>query len=42
MPDLIEIHQVIKVFGKGASEVHAFGPVDLTIEAGQFVSLLGP
>jgi NitT/TauT family transport system ATP-binding protein len=42
MPDLIEITRVTKVFGKGASEVHAFGPVDLTIEAGQFVSLLGP
>jgi NitT/TauT family transport system ATP-binding protein len=42
MPDLIEISQVTKVFGKGASELHAFGPVDLAIEAGQFVSLLGP
>ncbi len=42
MPDLIEISQVTKVFGKGASEVHAFGPVDLSIATGQFVSLLGP
>jgi NitT/TauT family transport system ATP-binding protein len=42
MSDLIEIRQVTKVFGKGASEVHAFGPVDLAIGAGQFVSLLGP
>ena len=31
-----------KVFGRGASAVHAFGPVDLDIEAGEFVSLLGP
>jgi NitT/TauT family transport system ATP-binding protein len=42
MTSLISIHNVNKVFGTGAAEVHAFGPVDLTIEAGQFVSLLGP
>jgi NitT/TauT family transport system ATP-binding protein len=42
MPGLIEISKVTKVFGKGVSEVHAFGPVDLTIDTGQFVSLLGP
>ena len=42
MAALISIRNVKKVFGSGASEVHAFGPVDLDIEAGQFVSLLGP
>ena len=42
MTSLISIHNVNKVFGAGAAEVHAFGPVDLTINAGQFVSLLGP
>jgi NitT/TauT family transport system ATP-binding protein len=42
MTSLISINNVNKVFGAGASEVHAFGPVDLTIEAGQFVSFLGP
>ncbi len=42
MADLISIRDVTKVFGTGASRVHAFGPVDLAIGEGQFVSLLGP
>jgi NitT/TauT family transport system ATP-binding protein len=42
MGELISIRNVKKVFGKGSSEVHAFGPVDLSIDVGQFVSLLGP
>ncbi len=42
MPQLIQISGVTKVFGRGASRVHAFGPVDLDIESGRFVSLLGP
>ena len=42
MTALISIDGVKKIFGSGASEVHAFGPVDLDIEAGQFVSFLGP
>lgn len=42
MTALISIDGVKKVFGSGASEVHAFGPVNLDIEEGQFVSLLGP
>lgn len=42
MGTLISIHNVTKVFGNGADEVHAFGPVNLGVEEGQFVSLLGP
>ena len=42
MTDLISIRRVSKVYGSGVSEVHAFGPVDLDIGPGQFVSLLGP
>ena len=42
MADLIAINDVKKVFGKGASEVHAFGPATLGIAEGHFVSLLGP
>ncbi|MCW6509246.1 ABC transporter ATP-binding protein [Lichenifustis flavocetrariae] len=38
----LSIQGVTKRFGTGAKEVHAFGPVELTIEAGSFVSLLGP
>lgn len=42
MTPLIELSDVEKVFGSGHSAVHAFGPVDLTIAKGEFVSLLGP
>ena len=42
MSHLIELSGVKKVFGTGADAVHAFGPVDQTIEEGEFVSLLGP
>jgi NitT/TauT family transport system ATP-binding protein len=31
-----------KIFGEGRTAVHAFGPIDLAIAEGQFVSLLGP
>ena len=39
---LIELEGVSKIFGSGPAAVHAFGPVDLDIEPGEFVSLLGP
>jgi len=42
MSHLIELSGVKKVFGSGDSAVHAFGPVDQTIDEGEFVSLLGP
>ncbi|MDQ0512449.1 ABC transporter ATP-binding protein [Ancylobacter amanitiformis] len=42
MAATIEIKSLSKTFGSGPQAVHAFGPVDLTIEAGSFVSLLGP
>lgn len=38
----IELSAVSKSFGAGAAAVHAFGPVDLAIEEGEFISLLGP
>jgi NitT/TauT family transport system ATP-binding protein len=41
----IDIRRVTKVFGPvrpGDGSVHAFGPVDLTVEPGSFVSFLGP
>lgn len=38
----IEIRSLTKTFGAGDKAVHAFGPVDLTVKAGSFVSLLGP
>ena len=42
MSHRIEFSGVKKVFGSGDSAVHAFGPVDLTVEEGEFISLLGP
>ena len=42
LASLIELRGVSKVFGRGGSAVHAFGPVDLAIGEGQFISFLGP
>ena len=42
MSHRIEFSGVKKVFGSGENAVHAFGPVDLTVEEGEFISLLGP
>lgn len=39
---LVALDGVSKTFGVGAGAVHAFGPVDLAIEEGEFLSLLGP
>jgi NitT/TauT family transport system ATP-binding protein len=38
----IEIRGTTKVFGSGDAAVHAFGPADLKVQPGAFVSLLGP
>ncbi len=42
MSSLIEMRGVEKVYGRGKAAVHAFGPVDLAIEIGEFISFLGP
>ena len=42
MTAAIEVHKVSKTFGHGAAAVKAFGPGDLSVKAGEFVSLLGP
>jgi len=42
MGHLIELSGVKKVFGSGVGAVHALGPVDQTIDEGEFVSFLGP
>lgn len=42
MTTLIDLEGVAKTYGTGTSAVHAFGPVDLAIEEGDFISLLGP
>lgn len=39
---LIEFRQVSRVYGEGEAEVKALNRVDLTIEAGEFVAIMGP
>lgn len=41
-PPLIELRGVSKVFGSGAAAVRALDGVDLVIEAGAFVAIMGP
>ena len=42
MSTALQLKGVTKVFDSGGDQVHAFGPADLVIRAGEFVSLLGP
>ena len=42
MDQFIKINSLKKVFGEEEDEVHAFGPVDISIKSGEFVSVLGP
>jgi len=39
---LIELHAVTKVYGQGAASVQALRGIDLTINAGEFVAVMGP
>ena len=41
-PPLIEFRAVTKVFGGGDAAVHALAGVDLRIEDGEFVAIMGP
>lgn len=41
-PGLIEFDEVSKVFGEGASTVRALDGVDLRIDEGEFVAIMGP
>lgn len=42
IPPLIEFRGVNKVYGSGAAAVHALADVDLVIETGEFVAIMGP
>ena len=37
----LELHSVSKIYGEGASEVHALTDVSLTVEAGELVAVMG-
>lgn len=39
---MIELRQVSKTYGQGATRVEALAAIDLHIPAGQFVSIMGP
>jgi putative ABC transport system ATP-binding protein len=39
---VLELHQVFKVYGSGPSEVHALSAVDLSVERGELVAVMGP
>jgi putative ABC transport system ATP-binding protein len=42
MTSTLELRQVSKVYGSGATEVHALSAVDLSVERGELVAVMGP
>ena len=42
MTAMVELQQVGKVYGTGASEVHALRAVDLAVQPGELVAIMGP
>ena len=42
MTSALELRQISKVYGSGPSEVHALRAVDLTVEGGELVAIMGP
>jgi putative ABC transport system ATP-binding protein len=42
MTSALELRQVSKVYGSGPAEVHALGAVDLSVERGELVAVMGP
>ena len=41
-PPVIELRGVTKTYGSGAAAVHALRGIDLRIDAGEFVAVMGP
>ncbi len=42
MSSVLELHNVSKVYGQGANEVHALRAIDLSVDAGALVAVMGP
>ena len=41
-PSLIELRAITKIYGSGAAEVRALDGIDLRIDKGEFVAIMGP
>jgi putative ABC transport system ATP-binding protein len=42
MTSALELRQVSKTYGSGPNEVHALSQIDLTVERGELVAVMGP
>ncbi|MCU1456680.1 MAG: putative transporter ATP-binding protein, partial [Actinomycetia bacterium] len=42
MTAVLQLSQVSKVYGTGATAVHALRAVDLAVEPGELVAIMGP
>jgi len=42
LPPIVELRGVTKIYGTGSAAVHALAGVNLTIEDGEFVAIMGP
>lgn len=42
MADILVMNDIHKTFGKGHAAVEALKGIDLTVKAGEFVSIIGP
>jgi putative ABC transport system ATP-binding protein len=42
MTSALELRQVSKIYGSGASEVHALSQIDLSVERNELVAVMGP
>jgi putative ABC transport system ATP-binding protein len=42
MPSLIELNRVAKIYGSGEAEVAALAGIDLSVQDGEFVAVMGP
>jgi putative ABC transport system ATP-binding protein len=41
MSNVIQVEQLVKTYSTGTNEVHALRAIDLTVEAGEFVAIMG-